>query len=532
VAAANRGLPISAISRQGYRETARLEKPRNVRCMTKSVFELNKKVLMKRLKLLFVALLSFHYVNAQNWMPISQNNIYNYELANDSTFTSLWVDSVAQDNLDTIWCLNKVYKQSSNKSCLYVNQPSFLLSRFTMKNNLMNFYNSNTNTSYKLILNDTSSFVFDSINNIMAHCVLNNDSNLWGTTNDSINMFLLSNSDTVIISKNHGILKFPIFQNHLHYLLTGIQNSMGTQIPMFNDFFNFNTDDVFEYHCTSNSNTWYSFWTRHSIRKFTISDKIVNGDSLIYICSQKERSYTDGSTDTTYSAKIDTIIYINFPNSFINKYPCDTVQFLYYVNPVNQFYDATFKCISKYFGGYGGMPYGNNGSDTMCYTQFPFGCNELPYLEDVEDIGCCTYDHQTYSFRYGEGLGLLDKVYSGWNGGYNSCGYHLVLAAAKTQDINYGTFTNDSLFSSDTTVTGNSEILIYPNPVENYFILESKQPLKTSTLAIYNTNGQEILKQQITSIKTLIDMSSMSSGVYYVKLITDKIFDVKKIIKE
>jgi hypothetical protein len=46
------------------------------------------------------------------------------------------------------------------------------------------------------------------------------------------------------------------------------------------------------------------------------------------------------------------------------------------------------------------------------------------------------------------------------------------------------------------------------------------------------SSGQEVLKQTIKNTKTQIDISSLSSGIYFVKLINDKQVEVRKIIKE
>ena len=82
-------------------------------------------------------------------------------------------------------------------------------------------------------------------------------------------------------------------------------------------------------------------------------------------------------------------------------------------------------------------------------------------------------------------------------------------------------------------MANNSDNLsIYPNPANLYITLEIPQISKESTFIICNINGQELIKQQIINSKSLVDISNLQSGVYFVKLINDNTVEVRKIIKE
>ena len=47
-----------------------------------------------------------------------------------------------------------------------------------------------------------------------------------------------------------------------------------------------------------------------------------------------------------------------------------------------------------------------------------------------------------------------------------------------------------------------------------------------------NLTGQKLISQQVSELKTVIDISSLPSGVYFVRLTGDKTVEVGKIIKE
>jgi hypothetical protein len=74
-------------------------------------------------------------------------------------------------------------------------------------------------------------------------------------------------------------------------------------------------------------------------------------------------------------------------------------------------------------------------------------------------------------------------------------------------------------------------ISVYPNPAKNTIIVSIPFVSNESTLIIYNIVGQELLKQQITDIKTRIDISNLTSGIYFVRVKTENGMREKKIIK-
>ena len=104
-------------------------------------------------------------------------------------------------------------------------------------------------------------------------------------------------------------------------------------------------------------------------------------------------------------------------------------------------------------------------------------------------------------------------------------------------DYNAPIITNDEL----TTVAENLSIeaselqtvvSIYPNPVSDYLNVKSKESLKQ--IAIYDIQGRQIKTIALTgnTTTTKVDMSSLSKGVYFVKIKTELGEQTSKIIKE
>jgi photosystem II stability/assembly factor-like uncharacterized protein len=76
------------------------------------------------------------------------------------------------------------------------------------------------------------------------------------------------------------------------------------------------------------------------------------------------------------------------------------------------------------------------------------------------------------------------------------------------------------------------KFIIYPNPSNNEITVETSSTPAISQLSIINLNGQQLITRQITELRTQIDISSLPSGVYFVRLTNDKTVEVGKFIKE
>lgn len=90
----------------------------------------------------------------------------------------------------------------------------------------------------------------------------------------------------------------------------------------------------------------------------------------------------------------------------------------------------------------------------------------------------------------------------------------------------------DGIVGTENLTNNEQTIKIYPNPASNQITVITPSIEKESNLVIYNINGQELIKQRIKNNITKIDITHLMSGIYFVKLISNKNIDVRKIIKE
>lgn len=78
---------------------------------------------------------------------------------------------------------------------------------------------------------------------------------------------------------------------------------------------------------------------------------------------------------------------------------------------------------------------------------------------------------------------------------------------------------------------GETDIMIYPNPVQNVVTVKADFKLVGESYSVYDNMGRVVLTGQITSQNTAIEMNSLSNGMYMFN-IGNKIQHIISIIKE
>jgi hypothetical protein len=75
-----------------------------------------------------------------------------------------------------------------------------------------------------------------------------------------------------------------------------------------------------------------------------------------------------------------------------------------------------------------------------------------------------------------------------------------------------------------------SNFSIYPNPVKD--VLEFKSDKTVNKLEVYNLLGQNVMRQFPNQSVGKLDVSSLSSGLYIIKIGSDTVYELHRIIKE
>jgi hypothetical protein len=74
-------------------------------------------------------------------------------------------------------------------------------------------------------------------------------------------------------------------------------------------------------------------------------------------------------------------------------------------------------------------------------------------------------------------------------------------------------------------------ITIYPNPASNMITIETTELLNQSELTILNVNGRVFDHKKLSEPRTVIDISYLQAGVYFVRLTSHSLMKMFKIVK-
>ena len=76
----------------------------------------------------------------------------------------------------------------------------------------------------------------------------------------------------------------------------------------------------------------------------------------------------------------------------------------------------------------------------------------------------------------------------------------------------------------------NNSAIVYPNPAQKLLNIETE--IEDATATIFDQLGRSVLIEKLTSLKTTIDISSLSQGVYFLQLKSKNKLTGNKFIKE
>jgi hypothetical protein len=295
---------------------------------------------MKKSIIIFLFSITSLFSQSQNWQPIKTNDTLNY-INSDNQIISIWVDSISVNNNDTSYYLN----QSSFYNCFYheiFSKPFFLLKQYVKAENGSFSFQDSLKYQFEpsIHLNDTH--LYDSINNITSQLIRISDTVIFGIQ-DSVKTFRLSTNDTIILSKNFGILQLPSYYTYHYgyhhqdvaeiYTLIGKENgSLGLTIPKKNNWLSYQIDDVIQYKIKDGSYDFHNTTEYRTLKTFTITEVLVEEkeylaniheftykyyhgyDYIGYFSDSTERNYMDtlffnkeGYNLSAFAGQMDTV---------------------------------------------------------------------------------------------------------------------------------------------------------------------------------------------------------------------------------
>ena len=489
---------------------------------------------MKTSIFLFLIITLALNTKSQNWAPMNPKEIYSYKHDSSNIITNVIkvVDMNISPNNDTIFIISSVAKSENNDSILYgrnINFNKYVANKQFIGNfmkhpqsNIYNFYGidiQNTILSFntKLSLND--SWVISEKNNDTATIVSIGQRLMFGITDSIKTIVYNNNSDTIILSKSFGILRFTDGINK--YSLAGLHNdNYGENAPNYKDIYNFEINDEF-YTEGSYCSVSKGYSCIGGNNKLRILNKTENDTCYIYIVERFSIStysdYTVGGVFTHHPKKIDTIVvsqnnpYFYYQSELGNSYPGEYLH-LNKISPYQWLSQYTKTGLDKDSLGY--FLYAYKSFDLLGQTTTGFDslfvdyvCPQPIFFIARPKLGIT--ETKIYGFEYSYSFELKGYIKNGDTTGYvPTDSYMLDIAQADNIDA----------------------IKVFPNPVKDYLYISNIE--KGTEITLYNINGG-LIRTISTNYnnKTLkINFSSLAKGVYIINMKTNKTEVQKKII--
>ena len=464
---------------------------------------------------------SFIFSQAQVWEVITFNETFHYRLdTSDVIVTSLKMDSSRIENGIYVWYLNRQVKEIIPGQRWLKNGERFLQKKMLrLGNGELNFRDPGNFTLYTL--NPVgSSWLFDSVNTITAQIISANTETVLGQM-DSVKTIVLSSGDTIVLSKIHGLLRFPFQYSSSHYFyLTGIAGrNVGELLPT-------EVDMIPDWHAGDAYMRSNSFW-------WGVTGETESGTTKTTIDSVQ---YWPGSATYFYHSihrKVREFQYVTiqtYSGNFTHVYSgINTIDLLHHLpNEVypspNWDHIGTNSCDScKVYDGYFLYKnlFGLNVSTALeSNSGYPFILVELTSGGDTL-IRMDWLQMQTFCAGIGE-VEYSDKGFEGsnWRG---------FSGMVKNGDTIGGVYPDSWFVVGQEKEFAGIEFEIFPNPVSEKIYIRIKNTTHTIAL-LMDLQGKEILTKEISGAETEINVSKIPAGVYFVRVISDGASTTKKIV--
>ncbi len=453
---------------------------------------------------LILGLFSF----GQNWSLINPDYVYNYAI-NTVYDVSVYADSLSVENTDSTFYLNKVFQKCDTCSgdlsgALLINQPTFLQYRIQKMGHQYRFYGPR---SFAILSNAGlyETWLFDTVNNITAQLVSKRlESMLWGV-NDSTRYIKLSNNDTIILSKNYGIVRFDV-SDGLSYYLKGVETLQGGEgyiVPKFKDYFMFEVGDVFQYYYLEGGNP-------SNIEEYTrlrVLSRYIYGNTISYVV---EKGLTRNLLQS--GSGYDTEVM------HLTSYICtDTLVFIDSANHITNLYNR------ELYKGCSSQPLGNN---TYFYrpvyvygtikqnfhTDNEYGEPNYAPAENFDNVIVPNTVYYTDTKKWRVGFGLSSTSYFG----YYSWGATNLIGYVKNGDTT-GTIYGNNFYTSVKQINSRKNVDIYPNPAKDFVVIKSEAAIEA--VELYGITGK-LLKQYSLEQQNYykLKISDLEEGIYFIKV--------------
>ncbi len=452
------------------------------------------------LSLFFISFISF----SQNWNIVNPNRTVFFQHSDSTHITNtIVIDSSLINGANTNYYTGYAFKYCD--TCAGFSYIDPIIYRYAKEFLGFNIENDVTNNQYNLDNNivkqhsqNGDNWAFNS--NLIATVINVGEQTILGIL-DSVKIIHLSNNDTIVISKNYGVIRYPDFENTgKHFDFVGYhegQNSYGEYLPNFWRTYDFNVGDEFFYEIDN----WYVADNYNRKMKIKILQNYSSANTISYrvkvianVSSWGSTSYSTSNYDTTISIAYNK-------NLDENNFGCSksdtTLDFYennnYFYYPIlsgNFYFQSSMELYKAYEINYNST----------------FGISKN--LKHYYAISDSLLQTSTYVFdeQYINNLGRTVLHYFE----FETINDEILVGTIINGDTT-GTIFN---LPDDLSIKENilqNKLKFYPNPATNQITLKGNY----KSIAIYNNLGQVVIEQ--LNPNQVINVNHLSKGLYFIK---------------
>jgi hypothetical protein len=182
----------------------------------------------------------------QNWRPITLGETHHFRSDTAQHFPdrSIRVDSMAGGTVDSVYFLTR-YLELLSFDTAAMNQPGFCQHRLHIRPNGWYQLEGPGNLALHATASLNANWLIDSIQGLSATVEAIWQGTVLGQT-DSLKRLRLTGGDSLILSKNHGIVEWPAALGSGHFQLVGLQEQqLGERYPTFDEWFPYQVGQQF-----------------------------------------------------------------------------------------------------------------------------------------------------------------------------------------------------------------------------------------------------------------------------------------------
>ena len=455
---------------------------------------------------LIIGILFSNYLIAQHWQPFVKEQVSYYKQPiNNSrllniemySITELETDSGTVNYIQGTFLKNDCYNDALNELYVSWNWGYDVYDRYVQRDSLILFLsNVDQNTIFKFKPYSKKGESWMS-NGKTITCTNETIFNVFEIS-DSIKIFNWDGIEQIVLSKNHGFLKFSaplgrfVSNNHENEFeligYSGTNGKKGYQIPEFNEFFNLNKGDVLYYECMNAYGEEYVDETNFD--PFYYKDSIINcHTSNEFVQYNIHREAYDNNFHLIKKASIEMSFTYENEGKLIDS---QTSWLSLFTTNIDD--ELIYKTLQLDI----------NQNDTVTYVT---GELTRASLSDCGIAIMTDYPYGMLQISDKEGITINQLVY---NEGFTPNWFKSTLIGSVINGVEKGTTIKTSVKQNALF----SNTLIFPNPVSNTLYINSNSE-EIEWINIYSLTGNLIIKEYRTNT---VDVSQIKSGVYLLEI--------------